>query len=43
MSCSNKIDDLEDLAQDLFEFEDGDLQEKPKKERAIKKKKLRKE
>lgn len=45
MSCKNdhKIDDLEDLAADLFEFDDETERQKPKKEKALKKKKVQKE
>jgi hypothetical protein len=42
MSCNNQIDDLEDLAADLFEFDDDDRTSKPHKEKALKKKKIHK-
>ena len=43
MSCTHpQIDDLEDLAADLFEFEDDERSSKPKKDKALKKKKIQK-
>lgn len=42
MSCSNKIDDLEDLANNIFEFEPADeKREKANRDRLLRKQQKR--